>query len=230
MIVKEFEGKNENEAINKAIEFLGLNREDIDVEIVESKKAGFLWGGGKVKIRVHLDDDGESDKLTFPHIFHDPENDFERDMVDYLLGLIERTGLSAEVGIAYREDNKLGLNIETKDSGILIGKRGQTLEAIQLITNIVAGRMESGNMRVIVDTQNYRRRRERSLIRFAQQEAEHVRRTGQPRLLEAMNPFERRLIHTALSKTEDIETTSEGDGLYKRIRISYHRKKNINEE
>ena len=224
MNVKEFEGRNEHEAINKAIESLGLNRDDIDVEIVKSRKAGFLWGSGKVKIRVHLDEDKNGDQITFPHIFQDPENDFERVIVDYLSGLIEKTGLSAEVGIAYREDNKLGLDVVTEDSGILIGKRGQTLEALQLITNIVAGRMESGNTRVIVDSQNYRRRRERSLIRFAHQAAEQVRRTGEAKLLEAMNPFERRLIHTALSRTEDIETTSEGDGLYKRIKIYYHRK------
>ena len=216
MNVKEFEGKNEQEAINKAIESLGLSRDDIDVEVVEEKKAGFLFGGGKVKIRVYLDEEKKRSKASVQ-----PESEFEKDIIAFLSGLIEKIGLSAEIRISYREERKLGLDIETAESGILIGKRGQTLEALQLITNIVAGRLENWSVRIIIDTQNYRIRRERTIIGFALQAAEHVRRTGGSRLLEAMNPFERRLIHTALGKEDDIETMSEGDGLYKRIRINY---------
>ena len=85
----------------------------------------------------------------------------------------------------------------------------------------VAGRMKDGHPRIIVDSQNYRSRRERSLVRLAQQTADEVRRTRDSRLLEAMNPFERRLIHTTLSKERDVETSSEGDGLYKRVRVYY---------
>jgi len=214
MEVKEFEGKNEEEAINKAIEALGLNREDIDVEIVRAKKAGFLFGSGKVKIRVHMEEQRETDALV-------PENDFEQYIVAYIEELIQKIGISARVHIAYREDRKLGLDVETDDSGIIIGKRGQTLEALQLIINIVAGRRKDSNTRVIVDTQNYRVRREQNLIHIAEQAAEQVRSTRRSKLLEAMNPFERRLVHTALSNAGDVETLSEGDGLYKRIRIIY---------
>ena len=214
MEVKEFEGKNEEEAINKAIESLGLNREDIDVEIIRAKKAGFLFGSGKVKIRVHMDEQIETDALV-------PENDFEQYIVTYIEELIQKIGISAQVHIAYREDRKLGLDVETDDSGIIIGKRGQTLEALQLIINIVAGRRKDSNTRVIVDTQNYRIRREQNLVHIAEQAAEQVRSTRRSKLLEAMNPFERRLVHTALSNAGDVETQSEGDGLYKRIRIIY---------
>ena len=214
MEVKEFEGKNEEEAINKAIEALGLNREDIDVEIVETKKAGFLFGSGKVKIRVHMDEQRGEESLA-------PESDFEQYIVSYIEELIQKIGISARIHIAYREERKLVLDVETDDSGIIIGKRGQTLEALQLITNIVAGRRKDSNTRVIVDTQNYRVRREQNLIRIAEQAAEQVRRTQRSRLLEAMNPFERRLVHTALSNSGDVDTQSEGEGLYKRIRVVY---------
>jgi spoIIIJ-associated protein len=214
MSIQEFEGKNEQEAINQAIEALGLKREEIDVEIVEAKKASFLFGGGKVRIRVHLDEEKPREDSQ------SPVNDFESKMCAFLEGLLERIGLPGKVRVAFREDRKLGFNLMTREAGILIGKRGQTLEAIQLISNIVAGRLDRGNIRVIVDTQNYRSRREKSLIRMAQQAAEQVRRSGQPQLLEAMNPFERRLVHTALSDLEDIETNSEGEGLFKRVRIS----------
>jgi len=231
MEVKEFEGKNEEEAINKAIESLGLDRDEIDVEIVETKKAPFLFGGGRVRIRVHLEEERQPDvneredeEPLSPRAAREPlppQGDFEKAMVEYLQGLVERMGLAARVGIGFREERKLGLNIDTPDSGILIGKKGQTLEALQVIANIAASRLKEGAERIIVDTQNYRSRREQSLIRMARQTAQQVRRTRQSRLLEAMNPFERRLVHTALSKEGDIETASEGDGLYKRIRVLY---------
>jgi spoIIIJ-associated protein len=220
MSVREFEGKNEEEAINRAIESLGLNRDEIDVEIVEAKKAPFLFGGGKVRIRVHLEEEHASEPSE-PRGPLLPEGEFERAMVQYLQGLVERMGLKNQVKIAFREPRKLGLDVETEDSAILIGRKGQTLEAIQVIANVAAGRLKDEAMRIIVDTQDYRSRREKSLIRMAQQAAEQVRRTRQSRLLEAMNPFERRLVHTALSEEGDIETASEGEGLYKRIRVQY---------
>jgi spoIIIJ-associated protein len=231
MNVKEFEGKNEEEAINKAIESLGLNRDEIDVEIVETKKAPFLFGGGRVRIRVHLEEERQPDEEEpeprqppAPREAREPlpaEGDFEKAMVEYLQGLVERMGIAGRVGIGFREERKLGLNIDTPDSGILIGKKGQTLEALQVIANIAASRIKEGAERIIVDTQNYRSRREQSLVRMARQTAQQVRRTRQSRLLEAMNPFERRLVHTALAEEGDIETASEGDGLYKRIRVLY---------
>jgi spoIIIJ-associated protein len=253
MSVKEFEGKNEEEAINKAIESLGLDRDDIDVEIVETRKAPFLFGGGRVRIRVHLEEERQPEleerEERQPRQPGQPregrgrgrgsrqrpspqpaqpareplpaEGDFEKAMVEYLQGLVERMGIPGRVGIGFREEGKIGLNIDTPDSGILIGKKGQTLEALQVIANIAASRMKEGAERIIVDTQNYRSRHEQSLIRMARQTAQQVRRTRQSRLLEAMNPFERRLVHTALAEEGDIETASEGDGLYKRIRVLY---------
>jgi len=221
MDVKEFEGKNEEEAINKAIESLGLNRDDIDVEIVEAKKSSFLFGGGKVKIRVHLEEEREESTGSL-----EPAGDFENQIIEFIEGLIRRIGISAHVQISFREDNKIGIDIDSQDSGILIGKRGQTLEALQTIANVAAGRIQDGHPRIIVDSQNYRSRRERNLVRLAYQTADEVRRTRDSKLLEAMNPFERRLIHTALSEERDVETSSEGEGLFKRVRVYYRGSRN----
>ena len=221
MDVKEFEGKNEEEAINKAIESLGLNRDGIDVEIVEAKKSSFLFGGGKVKIRVHLEEEREESTGSL-----EPAGDFENQIIEFIEGLIRRIGISAHVQISFREDNKIGIDIDSQDSGILIGKRGQTLEALQTIANVAAGRIQDGHPRIIVDSQNYRSRRERSLVRLAYQAADEVRRTRDSKLLEAMNPFERRLIHTSLSEERDVETSSEGEGLYKRVRVYYRGSRN----
>jgi spoIIIJ-associated protein len=221
MVVKEFEGKNEKEAIDRAIEELGLDRNEIDFEIVEAKRPGILFRGGKVKIRVHMSEevDGveeEEPGRDGPPI---PQGEFEEKIIEYTRGLLSRMGFPAKITVSFREDRRLGLDIESDGSGILIGKQGKTLEALQFIVNLAAGRMGGDSTRIVLDTQDYRSRRERSLIRMANQVAEQVRRGRDSQLLEPLNPFERRLIHTSLARYGDIETISEGDGLYKRIRV-----------
>jgi spoIIIJ-associated protein len=230
MIVKEFEGKNEKEAIDRAIEELGLDRNEIDFEIVETKRPGILFRGGKVKIRVHLTE--EPDEMEEEDAA-EPGNvavgrrappaaingEFEAKVIAFTVGLLDRMGFPAEVKVNFREEGRVGLDIESDGSGILIGKQGKTLEALQFIVNLAAGRMGMDSSRIVLDTQDYRSRRERSLIRMANQVAEEVRRSRGSQLLEPLNPFERRLIHTSLARYGDIETVSEGDGLYKRIRV-----------
>jgi spoIIIJ-associated protein len=229
MVVKEFEGKTEKEAIDRAIEELGLDRNEIDFEIVESKRPGILFRGGKVKIRVHMseeteEEEGEEGEAPAREQRGEPGSEFEATMVDYTRGLLARMGFDAEVTVNFREDKRLGLDIDAEGSAILIGKQGKTLEALQFIVNLAAGRKGGESTRIVLDTQDYRSRRERSLLRMANQVAEQVRRNRDSQLLEALNPFERRLIHTALARHGDIETVSEGDGLYKRIRVIWRGK------
>jgi len=222
MVVKEFEGKNEKEAIDRAIEELGLDRNEIDFEIVEAKRPGILFRGGKVKIRVHMSE--ESDEETEGEepgrgVPVRPQGEFEEKVIEFTRGLLSRMGFPAQINVNFREDGRLGLDIESDGSGILIGKQGKTLEAMQFIVNLAAGRMGGNATRIVLDTQDYRSGRERSLVRMANQVAERVRRGRDSQLLEPLNPFERRLIHTSLARYGDIETISEGDGLYKRIRV-----------
>jgi spoIIIJ-associated protein len=243
MVVKEFEGKTEKEAIDRAIEELGLDRNEIDFEIVEAKRPGILFRGGKVKIRVHMSEesveveDGEEDAEAGPAARGaegaegagrsrggEPDGEFEARIVEYTRELLALMGFDADVVVNFREDRRLGLDIEAEGSAILIGKQGKTLEALQFIVNLAAGRMDGQSTRIVLDTQDYRSRRERSLVRMANQVAEQVRRNRDSQLLEALNPFERRLIHTALARHGDIETVSEGDGLYKRIRVIWRGK------
>lgn len=237
MIVREFEGKNEKEAIDRAIEELGLDRNEIDFEIVEAKKPGILFRGGKVKIRVHMSEDQDGEPVDMEPdagpgresapgepVDPAPATEFEGKIVDFTKGLLDKMGFKAQVVINMRQDNRIGLDVETDNSAILIGKQGKTLEAFQFIVNLAGGRMGNDSTRVLIDTQDYRSRRERSLVRMANQVAEQVRRSRDSKLLEALNPFERRLIHTTLASHGDIETVSEGDGLYKRIRVIYRGK------
>jgi spoIIIJ-associated protein len=309
-IVKEFEGRNEKEAIDRAIEELGLDRSEIDFEIVESKKPGILFRGGKVKIRVHVSEeeveaavqDGrlssarpveahppmrrpprgpsggpvdrqrrrgpERPERPAParpapvHADEVPEENLDQDaaeaaleaavlrgeprgeprgervarapraaatgeampheaeIVDFVRTLLGHMGFKAQVVVGSREPNRLGIDVETDKSAVLIGKQGKTLEAFQLICNLAAARLGAEGTRVIIDTQDYRSRREHSLERMAAQAADRVRRNRESVLLEPLNPFERRIVHTAIARRGDVETESEGDGLYKRIRVS----------
>jgi spoIIIJ-associated protein len=127
-------------------------------------------------------------------------------------------GYAGNVSIAFRKERKIGLRIDSENSNIIIGRKGKNLDALQLLTNVFVGQQNS-NVRVIVDSENYRIRHEEQLIRLAYRTAEQVARSGQSRLLEPMNPYERRLVHTALNDFGGVETKSEGDGLYKQVRI-----------
>lgn len=224
-MVKEFEGKTEKEAIDNAVAELGLERDEFDVEIVETQKSGFLNLQKKVLIRVHLREDG-----TYParevygsHVATnmDPENDLEHALVDFVENLTAKMGYSAKARIMYREERKVGIRLDSEHSGMIIGRKGKNLDAIQLLVNVVAGKIGDAGMRVIVDSENYRMRREESLVRLAQKVGDQVKRTKSSRLLDPMNPFERRLIHTTLSSIEGIDTKSEGEGLYKQVRVFY---------
>jgi spoIIIJ-associated protein len=224
-MVKEFEGKTEKEAIDNAVAELGLERDEFDVEIVETQKSGFLNLQKKVLIRVHLRDDGSyaGREVYGSHVATnmDPENDFEHALVDFVENLTTKMGYAARARIMYREERKVGIRLDSEHSGMIIGRKGKNLDAIQLLVNVVAGKIGDAGMRVIVDSENYRMRREESLVRLAQKVGDQVKRTKGSRLLDPMNPFERRLIHTTLSSIEGIDTKSEGEGLYKQVRVFY---------
>jgi spoIIIJ-associated protein len=232
-MVYEFEGRTEKEAIDRAATSLGLEKDDFDVEILESHRSG-LFKKGYVKIRVHtnqsasasaeVEDEAElvASEGSQP-VFGEPEaqNDFEQKMIDFMEGLIKRMGYAGKVSVLFREDRKIGFKIDSEYSPILIGKKGKNLDALQLLANIYAGRQGREDIRVILDSENYRIRREESLVRLAYTVADRVRENRGSILLEPMNPFDRRLIHTTLNDIADVETKSEGDGLYKQVRVYY---------
>jgi spoIIIJ-associated protein len=123
--------------------------------------------------------------------------------------------------IASRNEKKILIKIESNHSGILIGKKGKNLDALQVLANVIASKIDGNGKKVILDSENYRLKREESLIRIAIKVGEQVKNSKGSKLLEPMNPFERRLIHTALSDMEHVETKSEGEGLLKQVRIFY---------
>ena len=241
----EFDGRTEKEAIDRAAEELGLEKDDFDVEILETQKQG-LFKKGYVRIRVHTgntvtsaksagqagrravgssddSEEGHSGDYIGKAVFGEPlpQSDFERKMTEFAVGLIEHMGYPGKVSVLFREKHKLGLKIDSEHSSILIGKKGKNLDALQLLLNIYASRLNRDDVRIILDTENYRVRREESLVRLAYNVAEKVRESRGSILLEPMNPFDRWLIHTTLNDINDVETKSEGDGLYKQVRVFF---------
>ena len=220
-MVYEYEGKTEKEAIEKAVADLGLERDQFDVEILETQKNS-LFKKGFVKIRVHVEDSPKNvvdkvSKITSPVA----QGEFEEKLTTFIKEIIEKMGYEVKVDVMFREENKIGIKLESASSSILIGRKGKNLDALQLLLNVYAGKLGHESTRVILDTENYRIRREESLVRLAYTTADKVRSSKNSILLEPMNPFERRLIHTTLNDIPDIETKSEGDGLYKQVRVFY---------
>ncbi|MDR0524897.1 MAG: protein jag [Spirochaetaceae bacterium] len=233
-MVYEFEGRTEKEAIDRAAEALGLEKDAFDVEILETKRSG-LFTKGYVKIKVHTNqqtpqESGAETPAVSPGpanplgpAFADPaaQNEFEQKLIDFLDGLIRCMGYPGTVTVLFREDRKIGFKIDSEFSPILIGKKGKNLDAVQLLANIYAGRLGREDIRIILDSENYRIRREESLVRLAYTVADRVRESRGSYLLEPMNPFDRRLIHTTLNDISDVETKSEGEGVYKQVRVYY---------
>ena len=222
-MIYEFEGKTERDAIDKAIAELGVESDQFDVEIVEIQKNS-LFKKGYAKIRVHIDDKATLGKPSANTSQQSPTRegatDKEADLLKFIGGLIQAMGYTANMDILSREEHKLLVRLSSEDSAILIGKKGKNLDALQLIANVYAGKIGISE-RIMLDCENYRLRREESLVRLAYTTADQVVTTKTSVLLEPMNPYERRLIHSTLADIRDVDTKSEGEGLYKQVRVLY---------
>lgn len=233
----EYEAKTEKEAIEIAAAELGLERDQFDVEILETQKNS-IFKKGYVRIRIHTDDDvkpagnvrsqdysgaDEYVSTSVNKIVADPlpQGEFEKKLVDFIASMIRKMGYEVNVEVMFREEHKIGIRLNSPNSSILIGRKGKNLDALQILANVYAGRLGREDIRIILDSENYRIRREETLVRLAYNTADKVRNSKNSILLEPMNPFERRLIHTTLNDIPDVETKSEGEGLYKQVRVIY---------
>ncbi|MBO4409125.1 MAG: protein jag [Spirochaetales bacterium] len=238
-MTRDFEGKTEQDAINQAIEALHIEREDFDVEILDNGRRG-LFKKANVKIRVHIDSEAEEEEPVLPaEPFEEndyteeeepeeedlePNEELETKVCEFIDGMVAHMGYESRTTVSSRKGKKVNLDIESESSNIIIGRKGKNLDAIQVLANVYAGNIDS-ERKIIVDSEGYRIRHEEQIIKNAYRTAMQVRKTGRSRLLEPMNPYERRLVHTALNDVTGIETKSEGEGLYKQVRIICKRRK-----
>ena len=271
-------GKTEDEAIRRALEQLGLERDDVSVEILERAKSGFLGiGGSPATVRVSYDDGqpepvkpepksaapkaekkpvycaevlqkevrarekqereakrgerrAEPKAEKTPHepvVLGEEIRDEKSEQIrTFLSGLLEHMDAKAEVKVYEVEKNRYKVILEGEKLGALIGRRGETLDAIQQLTNYSINRGgESKRARVQIDAENYREKREESLERLAQKVAGKVVKYRRNVTLEPMNAYERHVIHTALQDTQYITTFSIGTEPNRRVVVSYDRTK-----
>jgi len=221
----ETEGKTTEEAISKACEELKVSREDVDIDVLANGSTGFLGlvGAKNAKIRATLKErpevpTPEASLSSLPSGAQVAET-AKRTLSD-LLRLLE-----IEASIELKEDSeRILLNIKGDGSGLLIGRKGQTLDALEYLVNKIVHKGAEDKKRIVVDTENYRSRREESLVNLAQRLAEKAKRMGRPVTISPMSAHDRRIIHLALQEDKDLHTWSTGTGLYRKIIISPEKK------
>ena len=142
----------------------------------------------------------------------------------FLVDVLKTMGMEVKLTSSIDEDGALSIDMEGENMGILIGKRGQTLDSLQYLTNRVANKMQEGYVRVKLDTENYRQRRKETLENLAKNIAHKVKRNKKAVSLEPMNPYERRIIHSALQNDKYVSTHSEGEEPYRRVVVTLNKK------
>ena len=165
--------------------------------------------------------DQEETELKTPRVPADPE-EAKRRAVDFLKEMFRVMEMNVEIRAAFAEDT-LAVEIEGEDMGLLIGKRGQTLDSLQYLTSLVVNKGKANYIRVKLDTEDYRRRRKETLENLARGIAYKVKKTRKPVVLEPMNPYERRIIHSALQGNKYVETVSEGEEPYRHVVVKLKR-------
>ena len=196
----EFTGKTVEEAIENGLSELGLTKENADIRVLEEGKKKLF---GSVKARVEIAP-MEANKITTA----DGKTDGER-TVAFLEGLFELLNVTACTELV-SEGEKIEINVTAANTNSIIGKRGETLDAVQTLAGAVANTGREEYKRVVVDCENYRENREATLKKLAENLAQKATRLGKKIKLEPMNPYERRIIHSALSEIDGVKTESEG--------------------
>lgn len=212
----EFQGKTDEEAIEAACRQFNVSREDMDIEILEPGSTGIfgLVGGRKAKIKVTLKTQ-EAVDLTEPM---DDDNDLTiaKESLEKILALIPMEGTTVT---ADRSDGTINLRIEGDKSGLLIGRKGRTLDALQFIINKIVNKSVEKRARVLVDSENYRRRRQEFLIQMAHKMGDKAKKIRKPVTTNLLNPHDRRIVHLALREDDAIETKGRGEGIMKKVVI-----------
>ncbi len=200
----EMTGKTVEDAVRAALSELKLTEDRVEVEVLEEGSKGLfkLIGAKPARVRVKV------------------KRDYIYDAKTFIRDVLNSMGIKAEIKIK-EEENVLKINLVGPDMGIIIGYRGETLDSLQYLVSLVVNKDQDNEYkRVVLDTENYRAKREETLRRLASKTAYKVRKTGKSFRLEPMNPYERRIIHSALQNDQYVETFSEGEEPYRRVVVN----------
>ena len=223
--------KTEDLAIAAALEELGLSRDDVTVEILERAKSGFLGFGAcpaKVKVSYEVPDEVvEAPIVEAVEAAAEAEAVFENPahekVYNFVNGLLEHMGVHANLEITDKEDGGINVNLSGKGMGVVIGRRGETLDAIQHLTNYAVNHGSEKRLHVSVDAEAYRAKREEALVRLAEKMAAKAIKYKRSMALEPMNSYERHVIHAALQDYEGVSTSSIGTEPNRRVVVAYEK-------
>lgn len=203
----EVSAKTVNEAITEACTKLGVTSDKIDVEIIDEGSTGFLGIGSKpavIKVAVKKEEISLEDAAK-----------------NFLNDVFASMNMVVVINVTYNEDKKeMDIDLSGDEMGVLIGKRGQTLDSLQYLVSLVVNKNTDEYVRVKVDTENYRERRKETLENLAKNIAYKVKRTRRSVSLEPMNPYERRIIHSALQNDRYVTTHSEGEEPFRKVIVT----------
>ena len=206
----EVSAKTVNDAITEACQKLGITSDKLEYEVVEEGTTGFLGIGAKpaiIKAAVKVEELSVEDKAK-----------------NFLKDVFEAMNMTVVVNVKYDEvQNNMDIDLSGDEMGVLIGKRGQTLDSLQYLVSLVVNKDVDDYIRVKVDTENYRQRRKDTLENLAKNIAYKVKRTRRSVSLEPMNPYERRIIHSALQNDKYVTTHSEGDEPFRKVVVTLKR-------
>lgn len=195
-------GKSVQEAVNLALEELRTDRDSVEIEVLDEGSKGLFGIGGKMaRVRVTMNLSQSDDARMF------------------LMDVFEKMNITVDIE-SEEDPEAIALNIKGIDSGIIIGRRGETLDALQYLTSLVVNKNKEEYKRVTIDIENYRQKREETLVRLANRLAERVGRYRKNVTLEPMNPYERRIIHSSLQNNKFVETYSVGEEPNRKVIIA----------
>ena len=223
----EIKSKNIDDAISKALGQFSVSREDIEVEVIKEPTKGFLGligsKDGIYKITVKQKEEVTKEVDINTHIKIETKQDLtDIDVAkDFISNIMNNLNIDADVDVR-QEKNVIKVNITGKDAACLIGRRGETLDSIQFLAGLALNKAnKDSHCKILVDIENYRSKREDSLIRYANKVAREVAKTRKTKKLDYMNPYERRIIHSTLQNDKFVKTYSEGVDPYRRLVIEY---------
>lgn len=209
MKVIEVEGKSVDDAKKKAAVELGINVSQLDnsrIEILDEGKSGIFGFGVSRAARIQVSYDVQT-------------KDIGEYVKDIIHSIFKKMGLTIAIVEFHEGESKVYVELESSNSGLIIGKKGKTLEAVQFLVNLIVNQQNDSDKKIILDIEGYRAKRERSLKNLARNAAVKVSRNGKPFTMEPMNPFERRLIHLTLQNDQRVTTRSEGQGIYRKVKV-----------
>ena len=229
VISTEKKAKSIEEAVELALEELGAKREDAQIEVIQEPAKGFLGLMAKeaiVKVTVEQTGKNGTDEKPVKEVAKSQKNGGVYDSTspadnakNFIKDVLSAMGIEATVTAELKGD-MVEVNLEGENMGVVIGKRGDTLDSIQYLTSLVVNQTSEEYVKVSIDTENYREKREEVLCALAQRLASKVVRTGRKFALEPMNPYERRIIHSKLQDNEDVTTFSVGQEPYRKVVIA----------